>query len=286
MPQKSGPHKKVNWIIDESMGLVQDSFYDVAAANGYNVVKLNSAKTEYLISGLDGLFGPKECVVFMGSISGATAANKQPWLPGSYRNLERLQCTNYYPTLNKESLLLNSRYFLLPLGDIPAAKDLIRKNFCISRDRIFIRPNKCNKIFSGQTIDSEFLENEIELLKKTYKVDDEELCLISSDKKYLIDYEYRFVVAGGKVIAGSQYFPELKTIKYRHPAFYWAYTKAATYEPDSVYTMDVCLLSNGEYKIIELNSFSCAGLYKCDSKDVLTGVSIQALKEWKDVFNC
>ena len=52
------------------------------------------------------------------------------------------------------------------------------------------------------------------------------------------------------------------------------------WQPDIVYTCDIALLENGDVKVIELNSFSCAGLYACNIEDILIKVSEIALLEY------
>ena len=53
------------------------------------------------------------------------------------------------------------------------------------------------------------------------------------------------------------------------------------WQPDKAYTLDVCK-SNGEYFMLEANSFSCSGLYKCPPEPIVKSVSEAALKEWKE----
>jgi len=45
--------------------------------------------------------------------------------------------------------------------------------------------------------------------------------------------------------------------------------------------MELCK-SNGDILLLEINSFSCAGLYSCDYDKVVKAVSSAALKDWRD----
>ena len=281
------PVFKTCWLVDTAMNLVDDSFFDICSRLKVPVKTLDSSSSDYFLKAdLSDYFPKKSCVVYLGSIGSVPNVFRQGWFPGAYRDLEPLQCSSYIAAINQKSdILLNRHYFFLPLSELATQISFIQKQFCLLDERIFIRPNSGNKVFSGQTINTENIENEIDLLKKTYKVDDSELCLISSNKKDLIEAEFRFVVVDGKVSAGSKYLPEEKTVKFRHSAFTFAQKCATLYQPDSVFTLDVCRLNNGDYKLIELNSFSCAGLYQCDYEDIIRDVSRQAKKEWNEMFS-
>jgi hypothetical protein len=272
---------KVNWIIDECAELVTPEFYEQCTKLGHNVFTLNSKNGDLLIFDNLQRRKPTVCIGPM-SICHKVNQTRPEWIPGYYRDLDRLKCSDYIPYTSR--LLLNHNYFFLPLKDIPNQYKNIKRNFCILDDRIFIRPNKCNKVFSGQTISTQNLEWEIKVLQDTYKVDDTELCLVSENRASLIDFEFRFVVVDGKVVAGSMYKPEEKTVKYRHPAFQFAQKCADLYLPENVFTLDICELKSGDYKLVELNSFSCAGLYKCDYEDVIKSVSRQAKLDYKDIY--
>jgi len=57
-----------------------------------------------------------------------------------------------------------------------------------------------------------------------------------------------------------------------------------SYEPDPVWVLDICQLKNGSLKIIEVNSFSCSGLYACDMNPIVENVSRLAEKDWRDIY--
>jgi hypothetical protein len=45
------------------------------------------------------------------------------------------------------------------------------------------------------------------------------------------------------------------------------------FSPDRAWTIDVCELASGEYRVVECNSFACAGLYACHYDAVITAVT-------------
>jgi hypothetical protein len=48
-----------------------------------------------------------------------------------------------------------------------------------------------------------------------------------------------------------------------------------------LFTMDICK-SSGKLKLLEINSFSCAGLYDCKLDVVINEASKLAIEEWKE----
>ena len=56
------------------------------------------------------------------------------------------------------------------------------------------------------------------------------------------------------------------------------------YYPDSVFVMDVCEDSDGRFWLLEINSFSSAGLYACDKAKIVKEVSAIAEEEWADWY--
>jgi hypothetical protein len=110
-------------------------------------------------------------------------------------------------------------------------------------------------------------------------VEDDDLILISSKKN--IKCESRFVIVDQKVVAGSTYRYDGK-LDIRSDYFDGAKKVAEAmasldWQPDVCYTCDIAL-HNDKFKIIELNIFSCAGLYACDLEKVINAVNELRLK--------
>lgn len=148
-------------------------------------------------------------------------------------------------------------------------------------DRIFIRPNSGFKTFAGTPIKYGELDDEINSLDQLSSVMDETMIMVAPAQK--IQGEFRFVIADGKVIAGSEYrwdgkldirrdwTPECEELAQRVASHPW--------QIDIAYTCDVALLEDS-VKLVELNGFSCAGLYACDLDKVVQGVSEAAIREF------
>jgi hypothetical protein len=97
--------------------------------------------------------------------------------------------------------------------------------------------------------------------------------------------EWRVVVARGQFIAASQYRSESQIdVSPGCPREVRAYVEAllaeVAYRPDPIFMMDVCT-SGDELYLLELNSFSCSGLYQCDPAAVVREVKHLATEAWQ-----
>jgi len=90
-----------------------------------------------------------------------------------------------------------------------------------------------------------------------------------------IHSEFRFICIKDKVISGSQYKEsgEVKVNKNIPIEILDAAEKyCRLYQPDDIYTMDLCKMDNGEIKIVEYNCWNGAGLYQSDIKKIFKSV--------------
>ena len=225
------------------------------------------------------------CVVFYGRLNiGRDIQSKKGWVPGVYCDFNNLCCLTYFSHWSK--YLLNEDYIMLPILEILRQRDYVFDKFGINNE-IFIRPNSGSKTFTGYVVSKDKLDKEFEILSThTAKEMDRILCIISSPKK--IDTEWRYVVVDEKVVACSQYVKDGEiNIKEGgdHEAEELANKIAKEeWQPDKAYTLDICK-SNGQYHLLEANSFSCSSLYACDVVPIVENVSRIALKEWDEYNN-
>src|SRR5204863_2899343 len=95
-----------------------------------------------------------------------------------------------------------------------------------------------------------------------------------------VEREWRLVVAQGAVVAASQYFVrgDLNTAP-GCPAEVRSFAERVltqvAWRPDPLFMLDVCE-SEGALRVVELNSFSCSGLYDCDLAPVVAAASESA----------
>lgn len=205
---------------------------------------------------------------------------KTPFSPGAYGCTYMMDTQHYYPQLPKE-WLLNADYFVLPFGELLRSKELVFKTF---GDDIFLRPMSGGKTFAGLPLNIRDFEAELNSSMQLTSVMSDTYVMIAKANPNITG-EYRFVVAKGEVLAGSQYRYNGKLDvrrDYPQEALEMAQRMAKhSFQPDLIYTCDVATLSDNQPKIVELNSFSCAGLYACDLKNVMKGVSEVAIEEWE-----
>lgn len=224
---------------------------------------------------LRALFKADDCVVVYGSIQLCTAVNSFcPWIPGTYCTFPNYECIAYYPKF--QGYLLNENYVMLPFGDLLRRKDFLYQT--VGEDRcVFIRPNSGKKTFTGKVVEKENFEWQVDRFG-FYDMLPSDLVIIASPQN--IRCEWRLLIVNKQVVASSQYKPDHKR---DCPDYILNFGNhlAKMYEPDKCWFLDVCLLNNGELRIVEIGSFSCAGMYACDPVSILSAVSSQAFLDWE-----
>jgi len=219
-------------------------------------------------------------VIFYGSLNlGRQMQREKAWVPGVYCNYENLCCMTYFSHWGE--YLFNDDYIMLPMMEILRRREFVFDNYGID-DRVFIRPNSGAKTFTGQVIEREKMDRDFSLFSDyAGKPMDKIIAVISSPK--VIEKEWRIVVVDKKVIAASLYKVNDKlTEEEGCPKEAWELAKKIAIEdwqPDIAYTLDICLL-NGKYYLLEANSWSCAGMYKCNVHDVVKAIREAAINEY------
>jgi hypothetical protein len=215
-------------------------------------------------------------VVFYGSLNFAQQIKKQSaWYPGVYCDLDQLKCSSYYQKFNRH--MLNSDYWMLPFGDLKNKMSQIRDCF---GERVFIRPDSGFKVFTGKDV---YIGDIPDFVKSNTTVSPNEICLVCSYRG--ISEEYRTIICDGEVVTGSRYMSNFKHDEGECPkeVLTFANNVVECVEFDEPYALDVAVTSNGML-ILELNSFSCAGFYKCDLDEIVGQVSKKAVNDWKAVY--
>jgi hypothetical protein len=183
-----------------------------------------------------------------------------------------INCNAYYPSLPTEAIL-NNRYILLPYGELIRQKINIFGMF--GAEQVFIRPNSGFKQFTGYLVSYKDWEREI----RSINMWPDELVLISGRKNIL--REWRLVIAGAdvqRVVSGSKYMEMGEIVESpdrKLPEKVVEFANSLLNDTTNIYpawTMDVCELETG-LQVVEINSFSCAGLYGCDILKVVDEVT-------------
>ncbi|MBY3432613.1 ATP-grasp domain-containing protein [Rhizobium laguerreae] len=191
--------------------------------------------------------------------------------PGSYMRIENLSFHRFAAHLG--DLLLNDDFHILPFGEL-------RRRPAPSAS-VFVRPDRVTKSFTGFEVRPDRFEYEMSCLDLLSGVGPEELVVVASAKP--IELECRYVIADGKVVAKSTYgwaggFKP-STATDRRCDDVAREVAMRDWQPDTVYTCDVAL-SGDRGRVVELNSFSCSGLYACDTVAVADAVSACLLDEF------
>jgi hypothetical protein len=233
-----------------------------------------------------GLIGPERlvpagsCVVCHGDIEFVTRVGREKlWTPGVFATLGRFHCSHYYTRFGR--WLLNGTYVMLPFGELRRRKEFLFD--VLGRDgRIFVRPDSPMKLFTGQTAGFDTFEADVEFMG-FYEFPEESLVVVSPPRT--VTAEWRFVVAGARVVAGSLY--KLDGRLEIQPAADAAALALAEeiagrgYEPDPVWILDVGRTAEGGYALLEIGGFSFSDLYATDKDAVVAAVSAAALEAWQ-----
>ncbi len=228
-------------------------------------------------------FDDKRPVIFHGSHEFIRAARNTSGLkqlcPLAYCREDQLKFSTF--AAHHAEDMLSQWYNILPYAEV-------KRRCAGTKHSYFVRPNEVTKAFTGRVIDYKDFDHEINSLNKIEKIDDEMLIVMASPREIL--GEFRFIIADGEVVTGSEYrWDDKLDIRIDVDAECLALAKKVAkhpWQPDRVYVCDICLevpWAQGcppKPRIVEFNSFSCAGLYACDTRKIVDAVSRAANKEY------
>jgi hypothetical protein len=195
--------------------------------------------------------------------------------PGAFATVEHFACSHYFCRLGE--YLLSQRYVMLPFGELRRCREFLMETVG-DGGRIFVRPDSPLKLFTGQVVADDSFDADLEFMG-FYEFPVESIVVASAPQT--IDAEWRFIVVGGRVVAGSQYKSRGEMgvqPGYDQAAFDLAVKIAAAgWQPDPAWVMDVCRTSDGAYYLLEIGGFSFANLYASDKGAIVEAVSQAAL---------
>lgn len=266
---------KTKWIVENFTH--ESSYMDLVKAINKEGHELQEIRNDFAFADIAKYDG-KSPVLFLGSIEMTILVQSklEHCFPVAYCNQPNYLCSNYMSHFGK--YLFNDRYAMVSLKELRRHKFFFYGVFgkeCL----IFIRPNSGQKPFQARLVDLQ----EFERFYVANLEDEHELVVISSPKN--INGEWRFVVSKSKgIISQSTYRYQGQICKIPSaPERATALVKEmlrVDYYPDSVFVMDVCEDNDKNYWLLELNSFSSAGLYECNKTDIVRKVSQIAEEEW------
>ena len=240
-----------------------------------------------LQSGSYNVFQGEDCVIFQGSIELALQLKREKkWIPGSWLTVKNYECTTYYSHFGK--YLFNDPYLLIPRGDVLRNFEWLTTNaFRNLMPFLFFRPSSGLKPFVAcvQNVESKdsFVSSWWEPWVEQF-TEPSDIIVVSTAKNIL--KECRFVCADHEIIAGCQYRKgEDSEYLPGYPDGAKAIADAIAHEafqPDPMYIIDICQGADEKYYLLEINSFSCGGLYACNMESIVKKASEIALREWKE----
>ncbi len=188
-------------------------------------------------------------------------------------NLFQFSCSYYYPRLSK--YLLNQDHAFLPYGELIDKEEWVFNTFGID-DCVFMRPNSGFKEFTGQVYEKKYWKGMIEL--SNTDIQPEDLVVVARPRD--IDFEYRVIVGPDGPITLCRTHKDRKLDADVEENcinaelirdFINEVLEETNYSPDPFFTIDVGILAGRPY-IVEVNSMSCSGYYRCDLSKIVKGV--------------
>lgn len=269
---------KLCWLIDND--LVAEEQPDLGShikSLGYSAYKLSTALDTPNIK-----YDPECIYVFLGSFEELRRVQKNFGFPVATYGINGLINRSGYMSYLPNEWFLNEHSVMTTWGQLQNNSHRFFNRF--DSDRLFVRPNGGNKLFTGQVFEKSSIHEEMQFLDRYSSVLPETIIWIGEAKK--IDREYRFWISVGKVVTWSEYSWDktpIQNVTEPSQVVIDMAEQVAKHEwqVDRIYTVDITKYE-GEAKIIELNSFSCAGLYNCDGKQLLETVSRDILAEWEN----
>ena len=257
---------RMTWVLERDVFANGDCIRDAASEAGDRVVEWSDEW--WASSGWPQLDGP---VLFHGSLGNAARIPRVvPWKPGAYCDTARFYCSTWYPAAAK--WLLQQRWEILPASrfvrDVEAVMERLE-----AKESVFVRPDSPLKPFAGRVLRRDQVS--LAALDHGLYYDDPDLPVVIAPVRQ-VAREWRYVVAGGQVVAGSGYIADGRTAAPEDPnGRPWEFAVEMAQHirsPDPVYVLDVCEADTG-LRLLELNPFSGADLYRCSGADIVRRVA-------------
>jgi hypothetical protein len=276
---------EVKWVIEDFEP--DNSFGKLAEEVKRQGMDCETIRYLPMQSGSYDVFQDNSCVIFQGSIELALQLQKQKkWIPGSWLTPKNYECTTYYTHFGK--YLFNDPYIFVTSGELLRRFEWLQKQaFGGLKQFLFFRPSSGLKPFVAciQNVESKdaFKSSWWPWVEQFMEPSD--IIVVSTAKDIL--KECRFVCAEHEIITGCQYRKGEKS-QY-DPGYPDGAKKLAdmiaheTFSPDPMYIIDICQGADLNYYLLEINSFSCGGLYACEMDPIVKRASEIALKEWTKI---
>lgn len=233
-------------------------------------------------------FPDNDCVIVYGSINLIDRlCGTMTWTPTAWYDSQALKCSHYY--VHWGQYLLQRDFAFVPFGALPDQFHRLLSKF--GEDGcLFVRPDDNKKTFTGRVVHKDQFEKWYNTEVDCYEPNPYSMAVVARPQNLAV--EWRFVVVEGKIVTQSSYritpylgakHKESHSEEVTEGATGIAQQAAAdAWQPDKAYVLDVGLTWGGEYRVVEIGSVNCAGLYGCDVVKVVDALSDLAEKQWRE----
>lgn len=186
-----------------------------------------------------------------------------------YFHLKNFNCSRYYHRF--KNLMFNNDHFFVTKAGLKLSKNILPWSQIPPTQRVFIRPDSGGKEFTGTYICKKWFEKDIDIVLKNTSMLDSDLILVSTYKDSV--EEFRGVVLNGKLISVSKESFNGVKISSKFYKQILEFAKSFVFPNISFcYTVDFCEV-DGKIRIVEANSFNCAGLYNVNYDKIVKEIS-------------
>ncbi len=223
-------------------------------------------------------------VIFQGSIQLFRKLKKElPAYPLGWMTDPSYLCSRYYPHFQK--YLFNDRHVFTTVANLIHNKFWFYGQFG-KEAVIYVRPDGGDKAFAGRLLDlqefDKFWENDV--LSNCQK---DSMLMVSTPKN--IRGEWRYICTYKKEIIGTSLYRYQDQQTYIPSAPEKATALCNTilelgWYPDPVFTIDICEDMDGNYWLLEINSFTSAGTYAADKSKIVSKVTEIATEQYNELL--
>jgi hypothetical protein len=268
------------WVVDiqpaRRLALSGEPIVEVLRENGQEVIEtLYDPESGKFPLDLKPIFDSGRPLILRGSVGFAAWAHTNWSLhPGAFRS-ELLRPSAWLPAYG--ALCLNADAIITTYAEFDAQRTKYENMLGGS---LFIKPADGSKLLSGTVLEPgrSLFDAHYSMHRRWSPIADDFRLLLARVSTTFA--EWRFIIAGDKVIARSQY--KVGSVVVSHPdAPEGAETVAEavakhSWRPTDVFVADVAETEDG-FRLLELNTFGTSGFYDCDLGAIVQAVSPYAI---------
>lgn len=265
----------MNFIIDKHMADPQygGGYLKAIKSLGHDVIVINYSPFRD-ISGEISKIDPEKSYIAIGSLLFIRDISKRDNII-SFSGDDTYLFSSYSSAMDQSLLLSKSRIYTT-IGRMRDV-DHIRQLVTLFGSKIFIRPNRWDKVFSGQILDldddiafngflsmNRSINDNIVVVDKVVDIKEEYRLYVSSEKGIITASSYDYIERGGE---SRENIPEgVIGVAER------AISSLQYHIADEIFVIDVAgvnIDSFLEYRVVEINAASTSGPYDCDCEKII-----------------